>query len=97
VRVAAYLIAEIEVIDPVGYEEYRSLVPASLEKYGGQFVVRGGAHEVLEGDWRPHRLVVIRFDNIARAKEWHGSPEYRPALAIRQRTARTRSIVVEGV
>ena len=94
---AGYLIADIEVTDPAGYEEYRRLVPPTLEKYGGEFVVRGGAHEVLEGEWRPRRLVVIRFESVARVKEWHASPEYRPALELRQRTARTNSIVVEGL
>jgi uncharacterized protein (DUF1330 family) len=94
--VAAYLIADITVIDPVEYEEYRRMVPPTLGAYGGEFVVRGGKHEVLEGEWQPNRLVVIRFDSVERAKAWHNSPEYRPALAIRHRTARTNSVIVEG-
>ena len=94
---AGYLIADITVTDQVGYEEYRKLVAPTLEKYGGEFVVRGGAFEVIEGDWRPGRVVVIRFPSVARAKEWHQSPEYAPALARRHATAVTNSVIVEGV
>ena len=94
---AGYLIADIKVNDPARYEEYRKLVPPTLAKYGGEFVVRGGAFEVLEGDWQPNRLVVIRFPSAEQARAWHDSPEYRPALEIRHATAVTRSIIVEGV
>jgi uncharacterized protein (DUF1330 family) len=93
---AGYLIADIKVNDPVRYEEYRKMVPATLAKYGGEFVVRGGAHEVLEGDWQPNRLVVIRFPSVEQARAWHDSPEYRPALEIRHATAESRSVIVEG-
>jgi len=93
----AYLIADIEVHDPVAYEDYRKLVPPTLAAYGGEFVVRGGAHQALEGAWQPKRIVVIRFPSLAQAHAWHDSPEYAPALAIRQRTATTNSIIVEGV
>ena len=92
----AYLIADITVTDPTAYDEYRKLVPASIAKYGGEFVVRGGEHEVLEGDWRPNRLVVIRFPSLDQARAWHSSAEYAPALAIRQRSAATNSVIVEG-
>jgi uncharacterized protein (DUF1330 family) len=93
----AYLIADITVTDPAEYEQYRKLVPASLASYGGEFVVRGGQHEVLEGDWRPNRVVVIRFPSLAQARAWHTSSEYAPALAIRQRAALTNSVIVEGI
>ena len=94
---AAYVIVEIEVTDPAGYEDYKKLAPASVAAYGGKFVVRGGAHETLEGAWRPQRLVVLEFPSIARARQWWESAEYRDAKALRQRTARTKMIVVEGV
>ena len=64
----AYLISQIEVHDPKGYEEYRRLVGASLAKYGGKFVVRGGKIEVLEGDWAPKRIVVCEFESAERAR-----------------------------
>ena len=57
----AYIIVEIEILDPVGYEEYKKLASASVEKYGGKYVVRGGKTEVLEGNWQPKRIVVLQF------------------------------------
>ena len=94
---SAYVIVEIEVTDPVGYEEYKNLAGASLEEYGGKYIVRGGATEVLEGDWKPKRIVVLEFESMQRAKEWLNSEEYREARKIRHRTARTNMILVDGV
>ena len=93
----AYLISQIEVHDPKGYEEYRKLVGPSLAKYGGKFVVRGGKIEVLEGDWAPKRIVVCEFESAERAREWYHSPEYRPAMDVRQKTASAQIIVVHGL
>ena len=93
----AYLISQIEVHDPKGYEEYRKLVGPSLAKYGGQFVVRGGRIEVLEGTWAPKRIVVCEFESAERAREWYHSPEYKPAMDIRQKTANAQIIVVDGL
>jgi len=58
----AYIIVEIDVLDPVGYEEYKNLASATVEKYGGKYIGRGGRTEVLEGDWKPKRLVVREFE-----------------------------------
>lgn len=93
---AAYIIADVEVTDPETYAEYRKVVPPTLEQYGGRFVVRGGAHETLEGDWQPGRVVVLEFDDVAAAKRWYDSPEYSEIKAIRQRASRGTLIVVEG-
>lgn len=93
----AYVIAEVEVLDEGQYAEYRTLVPATLEAYGGRFIVRGGAVTPLEGDWNPERIVVIEFESVARARAWWSSEEYRAAKSIRQRTSRGRLLVVEGV
>jgi uncharacterized protein (DUF1330 family) len=93
---AAYLIVDVEVRDREAYEEYRKQVPASLLPYEGKFIVRGGASETLEGDWRPGRIVVIEFPTAERAKDWWNSAEYRVAKAMRQRSASTRMILVEG-
>jgi len=92
----AYLISQIEVHDPVGYEEYRKLVPSSLTKYGGRFIARGGKIDVLEGDWSPRRVVICEFESIERARQWYESEEYRPAMEIRKKTSTARIIVVEG-
>ena len=92
----AYVIVEIEITDPVGYEDYKKMVPPSLAAYDAKIVVRGGACETLEGGWRPQRMVVLEFPSMMRAKQWWGSTEYRDAKALRQRTAKTKMIVVEG-
>jgi uncharacterized protein (DUF1330 family) len=92
----AYVIVDIDIVDPVGYEQYKNLAGATVEKYGGKYIVRGGKSEVLEGDWRPNRIVILRFDSIARAKEWLNSSEYREPRKMRHRTARTNMTVVEG-
>ncbi len=94
---AAYLIVDVEVTDPVGYEEYRRRVPATLEPYGGRFVVRGGPFEVLEGDWQPKRVVVLEFPSVERAKTWYSSAEYQQILPLRERNARSSMVLVEGV
>ena len=94
---AAYVIAQIEVTDPVQFEEYRSQVPATIEAYGGRYVVRGGESETLEGDWQPKRIVVLEFPSRAQAKAWWSSQEYASVKAIRQRAARTELIAIDGV
>jgi uncharacterized protein (DUF1330 family) len=94
---AAYVLAEIEVHDANGYEDYRRLAGATLGAFGGRFLVRGGDTATIEGDWSPHRMVVIEFPSTERAHAWWASPEYAAARAIRQRTATTRMIVAEGV
>ena len=93
---AAYIIANVDVKDPVAYEEYRKLVPATVLKYGGKFLARGGPFERLEGEWQPKRLVILEFPSLAEAKRWHGSEEYRPAKALRQKLAVSDVIVVDG-
>jgi uncharacterized protein (DUF1330 family) len=94
---SAYLIAEVEVRDPQGYDEYRKLVGPTLQKYGGKFLVRGGKVESLEGDWNPKRVVVLEFDSVDQARRWYGSPEYTIAKDIRQKASDGRFILVEGV
>lgn len=93
---AAYVIVEIEITDPEAYKDYTKLTPATLEKYNGKFIVRGGNYESLEGNWKPDRIVLLEFPSLERAKEWWNSPEYTPAKSIRQKAANTKMIVVEG-
>jgi uncharacterized protein (DUF1330 family) len=93
----AYIIVEIEVTDPVGYEEYKKQAAATVEQYGGKYIVRGGACETLEGDWQPNRIVVLQFDNMGAARAWFTSPEYVEPRKQRHRTAKTRMILVEGL
>jgi uncharacterized protein (DUF1330 family) len=93
---SAYIIVDIDIHDSTQYDQYRQLVSPTLTAYDGKFLVRGGAAETLEGDWRPRRIVVLEFPSTANAKAWWDSPEYSAARAIRQRAAHTRMIVVEG-
>lgn len=94
---AAYVIVEIEVVDPVGYEEYKKRASDAVHAHGGKYIVRGGATEVLEGEWQPKRIVVLQFDSMERAKEWLNCEEYREPRAMRHRTAKTNMILVDGV
>jgi uncharacterized protein (DUF1330 family) len=94
---AAYVIVEVSVKDPAIYEEYRKLTPGSLAAYDGKFRVRGGEVFSLEGDWDPERIVVVEFPSVERAREWWNSEPYSKARAIRQRSAETKMIIVEGV
>ena len=92
----AYVVVQIAVDDPVTYERYKELAPPSIAAYGGRYLVRGGPSEVLEGTWRPARLVVLEFPSMAQARAWWSSPEYAPAKALRQACAQTEMLLVEG-
>ena len=92
-----YLIADIEVTDPAGYEEYKRRVPAVIAAHGGRYLVRGGASEVLEGTWRPRRSAIIEFADLASMKAFWESAEYRPLRAIRERCSKSNVVVIEGV
>jgi uncharacterized protein (DUF1330 family) len=93
----AYVIVNIDIHDPVTYEEYKKLAPASIAKYGGKYLTRGGATEVLEGNWIPKRFVILEFESMQHAKEWLNSPEYAPARKLRQQSASTDMIVTQGL
>jgi uncharacterized protein (DUF1330 family) len=93
----AYVLADVTVTDAAAMEEYRKQVPATLAKYGGRFLVRGGAHQTVEGDWKPARLVVIEFPSLSDAQRWYDSEEYRGPKALRMRAGRTNVLIVDGV
>jgi uncharacterized protein (DUF1330 family) len=93
----AYLIAEIDVHDPAAFEEYRKRVPATIAAYGGRYLVRGGNTEVVEGSWKPKRLIVLEFPSMARAREWYASADYQAVLPLRTRASAGDAIFVEGV
>jgi uncharacterized protein (DUF1330 family) len=94
---SAYIIVEIDVLDPVGYEEYKKLAGATVAQYDGKYIVRGGKTEVLEGDWQPKRIVVLEFPTVEQAKSWLNSEQYREPRKMRHRTAKTNMILVEGL
>lgn len=93
---AAYLIADTLITDHQTYDEYKRQVAPVIAKFGGRFLVRGGQHELLEGNWKVHRLVVIEFPSMQALKSWYSSPEYAPLLAMRQPAATDHLIAVEG-
>ena len=95
---AAYLVINIaHVHDPARYAEYRARVPASLKAAGGEYLVRGGATEVLEGDWNPGRVVIVRFDCADDARRWWSSSDYAALRDQRQGATTTHMVLVEGV
>jgi uncharacterized protein (DUF1330 family) len=93
----AYVIVETEVTDPEQYKQYMAASPAAITAGGGRFLVRGGEHAVLEGDWRPARLVVLEFEDLGAAKRWYDSEIYQEAKKLREGAANFRAVAVQGV
>jgi uncharacterized protein (DUF1330 family) len=93
---AAYIIADVRITDPAGYEPYRPLAAVSIARFGGRFLARGGNAVLLEGAPAPERIVVIEFPDAAAAQRWYDSAEYQAALKIRQANSEGRLILVEG-
>jgi len=93
---AAYVLAEVEVTNPDGYKEYTAQVPATIARYGGRFLVRGGASEALEGDWPQRRRVMLEFPTMDAARKWWHSPEYEKPKAMRQAASRGKLLLMEG-
>jgi uncharacterized protein (DUF1330 family) len=94
---AGYIIVEIDVTDPEVYETYRQMAGSTVRAQGGKYLVRGGPVETLEGDWRPKRIVVLEFESVERARAWWECEEYREPKKLRQKSAITKMILVEGV
>ncbi len=93
----AYIILDIDVTDPAGYEEYKKLGPPTVALYDGKYIARGGKSETLEGNWQPSRIVMLEFPSVEKANAWINSPEYAPARALRHKYASSKTIVVEGL
>ena len=91
-----YLIADITVTDQEGFDAYRKEVPDTIAKYGGEYVIRGGVAEALEGDWTPNRIVVLKFESLARAKEWYNSEEYQRIIGLRLDSSKGEIIFVDA-
>lgn len=94
---AVYVIADVEVVDRDGYEEYRQQVPATIAAYGGRYLARGGATEVLEGTWSPKRCIILEFPDMAGFQAWWTSPEYVPLRALRERTTKSHLVLTQGL
>jgi uncharacterized protein (DUF1330 family) len=93
----AYVLASVDVTDPVQYEQYKLLSGPAVAAGGGKFIVRGGAIDVLEGQWPRSRLVVIEFPSVAAAKAFYDSEKYRDARQARAGAADFNMIIVDGV
>ena len=93
----AYVISEVEPRDATLFERYRALAPATIARYGGRYIVRGGEADVVEGGPPAKTIVIVEFPDMARAREWYRSPEYAEALKVRQNALTRRLIFVEGV
>jgi uncharacterized protein (DUF1330 family) len=95
---AGYVIADFDILDVEGMRDYLGGVGATIEQYGGTYLVRGGIGEIIEeGDWHPHRLVILKFESIEQAKCWYHSEEYTAIKAIRHKTAHTQLIMVPRI
>jgi uncharacterized protein (DUF1330 family) len=94
---AAYVISEVEIRDQVAIEQYRVLAAASIEAYGGRYLVRGGAAELAEGGPPPNGIIVVEFPSMERLREWYASAQYAEALKIRRTALERRLIFVDGV
>ena len=94
---AAYLFVNIEVKDQTAYAEYRSGVTPMIHKHGGEYLARGGAAELIEGDWTPSRVVLLKFPNMAALKAFLDDPEYQPLKDLRLRAAESQMLAVEGI
>ena len=94
---SAYIVVDIEITDSEKFENYRQLVPGTIAKYGGRYIVRGGKVETLEGSWSPKRFVVLEFPSVEQAKAWYGSTEYAGPKALRQSCTGSNIILVEGI
>jgi uncharacterized protein (DUF1330 family) len=93
----AYVIVETEITDPERYEGYKAAAAPAVAAAGGRYVARGGELDVLEGDWRPSRLVILEFEDLAAARRWYASEGYREARRLREGAAWIRMVAVQGV
>lgn len=94
---AAYVVVKLEITDPERFKLYQQLASASVEKFGGKFLVRGGQMVELEGSWDAPRMVVLEFESIDRATGWYHSPEYGKAIEARKDAADFHMIALEGI
>ena len=92
----AYLIGDIEITNPEGFKKYQEAVPATVEKHGGKYLVRGGEAEPMEGEWNPNRVVVLEFPNMTTLKTWYNSNDYQNIIKDRIDNTNGNLVFVEG-
>ncbi len=95
---AVYMIIEAkEVMNKAGYGEYIKKVPQIIEKFGGKYLARGGNIKVVSGDWKPARVIIVEFESMEKFDAWWNSPQYRAIASLREQSAKTNAIVIEGI
>ena len=94
---AGYILLDLEITDPEGFQEYLKLAGPTVKQYGGKVLVGGAVPENLEGDWPPRLLSIGEFESVEQALRWYHSEEYAPAKALRFKVAKNKGIVVQGL
>jgi uncharacterized protein (DUF1330 family) len=95
----AYLIAAHDIADAAAFDEYRAKVVPMIASYGGRYITKGSGHRFPEGgDWKPERVVIIEFPDMASLERWYNAPEYQPLIALRKASTSERDmlIIIEG-
>jgi len=93
---SAYMVARVNVKDPAQYEEYKALAPIAINKYGGEYLTRGGAMETLEGPEETLRVVLVKFKDMDTARAFYNSPEYTKARDAREGAAEGQFVILDG-
>ena len=93
----AYVISDVSARDPAAFETYRARAADSIARHGGRYIVRGGAIDTLEGDWRPRTMVIVEFPDLESARNGYRSPDYAAALEVRDQALERNLILVDGV
>ena len=93
---SAYVIADVTVTDAEQMAKYREWSTKAAAEFGASFIVRGGAIEVFEGDWKPARLVILQFADSATAKKWYAGETYQHAITLRKNAGVMRMVMVES-
>jgi|SRR5271167_2238829 len=93
---SAYVLVNVDTSDPEKYEAYKAIAQETVAQFGGRYLVRGGRMTVLEGEWRPTRMVILEFESFERAMAWWESETYAPAKTLRQSLSKTDMILVDG-
>lgn len=94
---SVYVIVNIDIKDLPAYEAYKTGAPPIVRKHGGEYLARGGATEVLEGDWAPSRVALLKFPDLASVKAMQSDPDYAPLKALRHSISHTQMVAVQGV
>lgn len=92
-----YVIVQVRVNEEKAYDKYRAAVGETIAAFEGEFLVRAGQTEVLEGTWQLDRTIVLRFPSMAKARQWYNSDQYKPLLDLRKSAAEANLILAEGI